>query len=346
MMKMEAGQPPYFEWIKDNLPKGSTIGVDEGQIPAKSFEQRQKYFKDNGINLVGISENLVDEVWADEKPAMPEEKVWVLEDQFTGEHTLEKFKRISEKMDKKASMMLLTTLDDIAWVLNLRGNDIEFNPLFFSYLLLQKTDSGMKGHLFIKEDKVADVKDYLASINVAVSDYSGLEAAIKELSNEENKHISINKGQCSQRLVQVLNNFDFSVVEESGIVELMKSKKNPVMQEGMRQANIRDCAAIMKYFAFLEEELRKPDHTLDEFTGARKVEEYRTFGQYYKGPSFDSISSIGPNGAVIHYKPSKEEALKLNNDEIYLLDSGGQYLDGTTDITRTAHFGGKAPTPF
>ena len=114
----------------------------------------------------------------------------------------------------------------------------------------------------------------------------------------------------------------------------------------MRQANIRDSAAIMKYFAFLEEELGKEDHGLDEYTGARKVEEYRAIvgGDLFKGPSFDSISSIGSNGAIIHYKPNQETASPLNNDEIYLLDSGGQYMDGTTDITRTAHFGGKAPT--
>lgn len=102
----------------------------------------------------------------------------------------------------------------------------------------------------------------------------------------------------------------------------------------------------MKYFAFLEEELKKKDHGLDEYSGARKVENYRTFGELYKGPSFDTISSIGSNGAVIHYSPEEGKAKALNNDEIYLLDSGGQYLDGTTDITRCGHFGGKDPTPF
>ena len=114
----------------------------------------------------------------------------------------------------------------------------------------------------------------------------------------------------------------------------------------MKNANIRDCAAIMKYFAFLEEELKKPDHGIDEFTGARKVEEFRTHSDMFIGPSFDTISSIGANGAVIHYKPEKETALKLNADELYLLDSGGQYYDGTTDITRVGHFGGKPPTDF
>lgn len=106
--------------------------------------------------------------------------------------------------------------------------------------------------------------------------------------------------------------------------------------EGMRNCNIRDCAAIMKYFGWVENELKSnPDSNLDEYTGARKMDHFRTEGDLHKGPSFDTISSIGPNGAVIHYKPEKETALKMNNKEIYLLDSGGQYLDGTTDITRT-----------
>jgi len=114
----------------------------------------------------------------------------------------------------------------------------------------------------------------------------------------------------------------------------------------MRNCNVRDCAAIMKYFAFLEEELKKPDHGLDEYKGAVKMGWYRSQNELFKGLSFEAISSIGSNGAVIHYKPEEDTAIKLNNDEIYLLDSGGQYLDGTTDITRSAHFGGKAPTAF
>lgn len=135
-------------------------------------------------------------------------------------------------------------------------------------------------------------------------------------------------------------------VLNDNIIQHMKAVKNETEAAGMRNANIRDCAAIVKYFAFLESELRKPDHGLDEYIGARKMDHMRTYGEFHIQPSFDTISSIGPNGAVIHYKPEKETALKLNNDEIYLLDSGGQYLDGTTDITRTVHFGGKPPTDF
>ena len=114
----------------------------------------------------------------------------------------------------------------------------------------------------------------------------------------------------------------------------------------MRACNVRDCAAIMKYFAFLEEELRKEDHGLDEYTGAQIMDEMRTHGDGHQGPSFRTTSSFGANGAIIHYKPRTLKgvpAAKLTNNEIYLLDSGGQYLDGTTDITRTTHFGGPVP---
>lgn len=245
-------------------------------------------------------------------------------------------------------MLLVTALDDIAWLLNLRGNDIEFNPLFFSYLLFHRDGESYRVDLFINEEKVSNpaMVDYLKSINVTVHGYEAIEAKLTDYAQNENKKVSIDKGDCNFRKYNLLNELGYEVIDQKNLIPLLKCMKNEAQQEGMRQCNIRDCAAIMKYFAFLEEELKKPDHGLDEFNGARKVEEYRTFGDLYKGPSFDTISSIGANGAVIHYKPTKEEAKPLNNDEIYLLDSGGQYMDGTTDITRTAHFGGKAPTAF
>lgn len=129
-------------------------------------------------------------------------------------------------------------------------------------------------------------------------------------------------------------------------IALMKAKKNKVQMDGMRQANIRDSAAIMKYFAFLEEVLRNNDHNLTEYKAGLQLLEFRKQNQYFKGLSFETISAIGPNGAIIHYHPSETDSKRLDTDQIYLLDSGGQYLDGTTDITRTTHFGGKDPTPF
>lgn len=162
--------------------------------------------------------------------------------------------------------------------------------------------------------------------------------------DEEGKRIGVHTQTCNAELKRLLKSS--CVVQSENPIQHLKAVKNATEQQGMRNANIRDCAAIMKYLAFLETELRKPDHGLNEFNGARKLDHLRTLGQYHVQPSFDTISSIGANGAVIHYSPEEDTSMALNNDEIYLLDSGGQYFDGTTDITRTSHFGGKAPTAF
>ena len=186
MMKMEANVPPYFEWIKDNIPKGSVLGVDESQLPAKSFITRRDFFKKHEITLTG-AKNLVDEVWADNKPPIPQHKVWRLEDKFAGETTLEKFKKIGSKMEKDANLMLITALDDLAWILNLRGTDISFNPIFFCYGILHKDGDNYTFDLFIDEVKVSehDIQDYLKSVNVTVYPYGGVEKRIAELGNKE-----------------------------------------------------------------------------------------------------------------------------------------------------------------
>lgn len=178
--------------------------------------------------------------------------------------------------------------------------------------------------------------------NVKIHEYDGIKAALQDLCKAGTK-IGVDKNKVNAELDLIIKD---NCVNMDSVVEGIKACKTQIEQDGMQAANVRDCAAIIKYFAFLEQELRKPDHSLDEYTGARKVEAFRAEHEWYMGPSFDTISSIGANGAVIHYKPDKETAMKLNNDEIYLLDSGGQYKDGTTDITRTVHFGGKAPTAF
>jgi len=264
--------------------------------------------------------------------------------------------------------MLVTALDDVAWMLNLRGNDIEYNPLFFSYVLLHragpKDAETYSADLFIDQGKVQDaaVLEHLSTNNITVHDYTAVVAKLKEYAAahagasaagggaedaaKAKKKISVDTKQINQKLFEALEAAEYELVAQDATIEHLKAAKNAVQQEGMRQCNIRDCAAIMKYFAFLEEELAKPDHGLDEFMGAEKVTAYRAMGELFKGPSFEPISSIGANGAIIHYAAAKDTAVKLNNDEIYLLDSGGQYLDGTTDITRCAHFGGKAPTAF
>ena len=214
MMKMEAGQPKYFEWIKDNLPGGSVIGVDEDQIPAASFKARQEYFKKHDIQLVAAGSNLVDEVWGADKPGMPHEKVYVLDDKYTGQSVQSKYKDIAKEMPEGVDMMLVTTLDDIAWMLNLRGNDIEYNPLFFSYVLFHKNGEDHRVDLFVDADKISDpaVADHLKNNNISVFGYDEVSNKLKEYAGTlENKKISIDKNQCNQRLFALLEEMKFDV---------------------------------------------------------------------------------------------------------------------------------------
>ena len=157
MMKIEAGEKQYAEWIKDNLPEGAVIGVDEDQMPAESYKVRKEYFEKAGMQLVAAG-SLVDEVWGDERPPMPQEKVWRLDEKYTGQNVQGKFKDIASKMGEGCNMMLVTTLDDIAWMLNLRGDDIQYNPLFFSYVLFHregpKESETYSADLFIDQGKV------------------------------------------------------------------------------------------------------------------------------------------------------------------------------------------------
>ena len=156
MQKWEKGKL-YFDWIKSNCSKGSRIGCDENQFPAESFKMRSEFFEKEGIILIPVSGNFVDKVWADEKPCMPSEKVWFLDDKYTGQKSESKFKDICDKLPEGCNSLLVTALDNVAWTLNLRGNDIEYNPVFFSYLVIHKSEP-IRADLFINKAKVEDVK--------------------------------------------------------------------------------------------------------------------------------------------------------------------------------------------
>lgn len=182
------------------------------------------------------------------------------------------------------------------------------------------------------------MQKHLADNAIEVFEYEDVTCELKKLVDEKKK-IGYDENSCNRKLYEVF--MEGTSENQGNVVEGIKAVKNPVEMEGMRRANIKNCVALIRYFAWVEDHLKSnPDTDLTEFTAAEKLEEFRRLGDLYVGPSFESISSMGPNGAVIHYKPEKATALKMNNKEIYLLDSGVQYLDGTTDITRTVHFGG------
>lgn len=253
-MKMGSGNM-YFDWVTENMKEGTKIGLDTNQVSIRPYKQRLTMFEKNGIKLVS-SANLVDEIWGEEKPPMPNEMVFVLAEEYAGQATLSKFKFIMSKVSTDSSMIFVSSLSDIAWTLNLRGSDIEFNPLFFSYLVLKRDGENIRADLFIKQEKVADlpVQEYLSSINVTVHDYYDVEKVITDY-KLENKKITVNPMDCSAKMHLLFTSLGFEISEEADLIPLLKGTKNLVQQEGMRQCNIRDCSYIMKYFAYLEEEL-------------------------------------------------------------------------------------------
>lgn len=193
---------------------------------------------------------------------MPQNPVFHLEDKYNGKPTAEKYEQVAKALDKDATCLLVTTLDDICWLLNLRGTDIEYNPVFFSYLIFYPKD--LKATLYIEASKVESVKEYLDSIKVSVKPYEQISADLKEMTESDCK-IAFDKNKANSSLHKIVVDKKLEVTD---VIASCKMVKNATEAQGMRDANIRDCAAIMKYFAFLEEELAKPDHGLDEFKGS------------------------------------------------------------------------------
>jgi Xaa-Pro aminopeptidase len=311
--------------------------------------------KKSSATLVGIKENLVDMVWGSERPPRPMEKVRVLPEKYSGKKFQEKIEDLRKELDKKkAAGMIISMLDEIAWLFNLRGNDIPYNPVFFSYASITPTTAT----IYVHEDKLtAEAKDYLGK-DVVIRPYEALFVDLKSLSENASADTQMNgvpqtsgatstKVKSPKFVISTKASWALSldlggedrVDEVRSPVGDAKAIKNKTELEGMRQCHIRDGAALSEYFAWLEEMLVEKQEKMDELQAADKLEEIRSKGEHFVGLSFDTISSTGANAAVIHYQPEKGNCAVIDPNAIYLCDSGAQYLDGTTDTTRTLHFG-------
>lgn len=237
--------------------------------------------------------------------------------------------------EKNASILVVTALDQIAWLLNLRGSDIDYNPLFFSYVIVQLHSF----ILFIDSKKYTNevaqhLKEEAPNENFKIESYENMEEVLKGLAQNVVGYVWLSE-TASYALTSVVP--QKSLLAELTPIAVMKAIKNSVEIEGMKNAHVKDAAALCCYFSWLEKNVQREKIT--EVSGALKLEEFRKQQADYVGPSFDTISSVGPHGAIIHYSPDADTDVPLTVDALYLCDSGGQYLDGTTDVTRTLHFG-------
>lgn len=338
--------PTWQEWTLEQAEGGKTVGVDPTTITAPEGRKlAENIKKKGGKELVAIAENLVDKVWGKDKPARPNEPVRVLEMEYAGKKFEEKIEELRKDLDKKkAAGFVVSMLDEIAWLFNVRGNDIPYNPVFFSYAVVTPTSTT----LYVDETKLPDnAKTHLAGIHIRpyddiFSDIATL-AAEKPTTNGNVEATAIKKKflistKASWALQRSLGGEE-NVDEVRSPIGDAKAIKNTVELEGMRQCHIRDGAALIEYFAWLEHQLTVEMAEIDEVAGADNLEAIRSKHDKFAGLSFDTISSTGPNAAVIHYKPEPGSCSIIDPSKVYLCDSGAQYFDGTTDTTRTLHFG-------
>ncbi|KAK7524179.1 putative Xaa-Pro aminopeptidase P [Phyllosticta citriasiana] len=336
--------PTWQEWTADQSEDGKAVGVDPTVVTSPDARKlKDKISKKGGGELVAVRENLIDLVWGKDKPARPNEKVKVHPQEFAGKNFSEKLTELREELAKRKSAgFVVSMLDEIAWLYNLRGNDIPYNPVFFSYAVVTPDAAT----LYINDDKLTpEVKAHLGKdVNIRPYDaiFGDVEALSKETQQVEGSEAPAKKYLVSNRvswaLVQSLGG-DKNVEEVRSPIADAKAVKNEVELEGMRACHVRDGAALIEYFAWLEDQLINKSATLDEVQAADKLEAIRSKHDRFVGLSFDTISSTGPNAAVIHYKPEPGNCSIIDPKAVYLCDSGAQYLDGTTDTTRTLHFG-------
>ncbi|KAK2749845.1 hypothetical protein FQN57_005259 [Myotisia sp. PD_48] len=333
--------PTWEEWTAEQAEGGKVVGVDPSLITAPDARKLTTTIKNGGGSLVGLDQNLIDLAWGSERPPRPAEPVVVQPIQFSGKSFEEKLEVLRKDLaKKKRAGMVISTLDEIAWLFNLRGNDIPYNPVFFSYAVVTPTTA----ELYVNKDRLdPEVIKHLADKVVlkpydAIFDSAKALAQAKQANNNDSSDKYVLSNKASWSLSLSLGG-DRNVAEIRSPITDAKAIKNDVELQGMRDCHVRDGAALSEYFAWLENELIVKGTKLDEVDAADKLEEIRSKHKYYVGLSFDTISSTGPNAAIIHYKPEKGACSIIDPNAIYLCDSGAQYRDGTTDTTRTLHFG-------
>ncbi|MBA0870060.1 hypothetical protein Goshw_007347 [Gossypium schwendimanii] len=390
---MRIGEDPSVDsWISDNLPREAAIGVDPWCVSVDTAQRWERAFAKNQQKLIQTSSNLVDEVWKNQPPAETN-PVIVHPLEFAGRSVAEKLKDLREKLAiERARGIIITALDEVAWLYNIRGSDVSYCPVVHAFAIVTLNSA----FLYVDKRKVSSkVSSSIQENGIEVREYGAVSSDVALLaSNQLDKDTGLSSGRndvCETGTCEAEeNNNDLIWVDPASCcyalfskldakkmllqqspLALAKALKNPVELDGLRNAHIRDGAAVVQYLVWLDKQAcndaislsnaqmqeiygasgyflegkgaskkrSRETMKLTEVTASDKLEGFRATKEHFRGLSFPTISSVGPNAAVIHYSPQPETCAELDPDSIYLFDSGAQYLDGTTDITRTVHFG-------
>lgn len=322
-------------WLGENAPKGAKIGYDAWLHGSKWAEAAQAALAARGATLVPVDGNPIDAVWQDQPEPSPAPAL-VHDDRFAGESSKAKRAAVSEWLgDHGLDATVISALDSIAWLLNLRGTDVERTPVALSYVVAHADGTA---DLYIADEKVTpELRQHLGNA-VTVLSRDQFVAGLKKLAG---KRVSVDPDNAVAAIFETLRNAGATVVENRDPTILPKAVKNPVERQGQRDAQAIDGVAMTRFLHWLSVEGPKGEVT--EMSAAAKLLEFRQRCGDLRDLSFDTISGAGPNAASPHYRVSEESSLTLKPESVYLVDSGGQYPCGTTDITRTVWIGNGVP---
>ena len=327
------GVPDYLEWLAEELDSGSSLGSNMWTTSTDNRKKIETELAGTGLSFKG-TRDLLDDVWLD-RPGLPGETVFQLDIKYAGKTREDKIFDIRQWMiKKKLDWSFISSLSDIAWILNLRGNDINYNPLFLSYLLIGK------GSLYLYIDKKqlnSDLVKQLEAESLIIKSYNELEKHIISLPPGR---INLDPITSSIGINDLFTNA-WEKVYDKDVSIGMRAVKNKVEISSLKNAMKKDGVALVRFMTWLEENW--PSGNFDEVDIADKLADFRGSQDGFMGLSFPTIAGFNDHGAIIHYSAKKESAHTLSSPGVLLLDSGGQYLDGTTDITRVLISGDIAP---
>ncbi len=328
------GTPPMHEWLAGSVSPGGAVGADPALLSVDEGRDLESVLAPAGIEVRWIADNLVDPIWAD-RPPLPSHPAVPQAPEHAGESVAGKLARLRSAMEAaRARTVAVTALDAIAWLFNLRGRDIDFNPVVIAHALV----GAGRAWLFVDKTKVSsDLQSALAGL-VEIEPYEAFTAALQEAAASASP-VWVDPG-ASQAVAEAVRSAGRLVLRRQPVA-MMKAVKNAAEIAGARRAHVSDGLAMVRFLHWLQGAVASGRVT--ELSAAARLEGFRAADPLYRGPSFATISSCGPHGAIVHYSPTPETDAVIEPRGLYLVDSGGQYLDATTDITRTVALG--EPTP-
>ena len=320
----------YIDWLKNNLKKGSRVGCDGMLFSASQIKRLKKTFEPLGIKLI-YSKDILNPVWKDRTP-LPSNKIFEHKVKYAGKSRAKKLTEIRNAMKaKNVDHHLVATLDDIAWIFNIRSSDVECNPVSIAYAII----SIRKAYLFIDDKKVpTSLRKQFQKDGIVLKPYNGVEDFLKRIPKSNN--VLLDSATINMRLYDTLDSQQ--IVHGKTISTHLKAIKNKTEIKHIKNAMIKDGVALTHLYMWLED-LNKKGGSINEAEVAVKLDEFRRAQGDYFGESFSAIVGWKGNGAIVHYRPDPKDCATIKGNGILLLDSGGQYIDGTTDITRTVAFG-------